>query len=426
MNTAGVGSTTPTTEYALEKYQMLRYEANAQVKIVMTSGTAEIFGTELVCGTDLVLEAGERGTVVTFHGCKITVKGSGLDAFVMDAVEDHDLLQVYVNIHANLQEARKKATEDQSRGPRVLVCGPENVGKSVLCRTLANYAARRGSKPILVDVNVGLNQARGNFHFMTFCRFVFPPPLRLWQSLSPMIYWRDGVNQLADLVNIRSENDAKVFSSGCIIKMGGFSKTPEKKQAGLDAIRTTAAAFEVDTVLVIEDGFLSTFLQEDLPKDVTIIRLPRSSGAVNFTPKQSMRQRDLRISAYFHGENLKRRLHPHHLRLSASEYTVYRVGSEAIPDALLPHGARDAEEETQSWRTPIALTVSRDALKNRMLAVSQATDPEQIASSPVFGFVVVLSVAEDRTHFNVLSPSPELPPSCLLVASICYVDPEGA
>ena len=106
------------------------------------------------------------------------------------------------------------------------------------------------------------------------------------------------------------------------------------------------------------------------------------------------------------------------------QYTVYRVGSEAIPDALLPHGARDAESETQNWRTPIALAVSRDTLKNRLLAVSQATEPDQVASSPIFGFVVVLSVAEDRSSFNVLSPSPELPPSSLLVASICYVDPE--
>ncbi|VDM35163.1 unnamed protein product [Hydatigera taeniaeformis] len=293
---------------------MLRYEANAQVKIVMTSGKAEIFGTELVCGTDLDLQEGERGTVVTFHGCKITVKGSGLDAFVMDAVEDHDLLHVYVNIHANLQEARKKATEDQSRGPRVLVCGPENVGKSVLCRTLVNYAARRGSKPVLVDVNVGLNQICIP---STIAALAVTKPYDLLEGWGleedPL------VNQLAELVNIRSENDSKVFSSGCIIKMGGFSKTPERKETGLEAIRATATAFEVDIVLVIEDGFLSTFLQEDLLKDVTIIRLPRSSGAVNFTPKQSMRQRDMRISAYFHGENFKRRLHPHHLKLSASE-----------------------------------------------------------------------------------------------------------
>lgn len=131
--------------------------------------------------------------------------------------------------------------------------------------------------------------------------------------------FREQVNHLADLVNIRSENDTKVFSSGCIINMSGFSKTQEKKQSGLDAIRTTASAFEADIILVIEDGFLSSFLQEDMPKEVTIIRLPRSSGAINFSPEHLMRQRDLRISAYFHGESLKRRLHPHHLKLNAND-----------------------------------------------------------------------------------------------------------
>ncbi|VDD80566.1 unnamed protein product [Mesocestoides corti] len=429
-----------TTEYVLKKYQMLRYEANAQVKLVLVSGKAEIFGTELVCGTELIMENGQRGTIVTFHGCKILVRGSGLDAFVMTAVEDHDLPHVYMNIHANLQVARKKATEEQSRGPRVLVCGPECVGKSVLCRTLANYATRRGSKPILVDVNVGLNQVCIP---STIAALAVTKPYDLLEGWGleedPLVFcfghldpsanlnlFREQVSQLADLVNIRSENDSKVFSSGCIINMGGFSKTADRKQAGLEAIRTTASAFEVDIVLVIEDGFLSTFLHEDLSKEVKIIRLPRSSGAVNCSPEQCMLQRDLRVSAYFHGENLQRRLHPHHLKLNASEYTVYKVGNEVIPDSLLPHGARDAEEETKGWRTPIALTVSRDTLKNRLLAVSQATELERIPSSPVYGFVVVLSVADDRSSFNVLSPSPELPPNNLLVASICYVDPDGA
>nr|VZI10305.1 unnamed protein product [Spirometra erinaceieuropaei] len=233
--------------------------------------------------------------------------------------------------------------------------------------------------------------------------------------------FREQVNQLADLVNIRSENDAKVFTSGCIINMGGFSKGgKDGKQGGIQAIRTTAAAFEVDTVLVIEDGFLTSFLQEDLPEEVTIIRLPKSSGVVTRSPEQWMRQRDLRVRAYFHGENPQRRLHPHQLTLSTSEYSVYKVGSEAIPDALLPHGAR--EEET--WRTPIPVPINRD-LKNRLLAVSQATEVDQIPEAPIYGFIVVLSVSEDRTSFNVLSPSPEPPPNSLLVCSICYVDPEG-
>ncbi|VEL24551.1 unnamed protein product [Protopolystoma xenopodis] len=102
------------------------------------------------------------------------------------------------------------------------------------------------------------------------------------------------------------------------------------------------------------------------------------------------------------------------------EYTIYKVGSEAIPDALLPHGER--EEET--WRNPIQVPVSRD-LKHRLLAVSQAGEADQVPESPVFGFVVVIAVSDDRTNFTVLSPSPyELPNTNLLLTSLCYVDPE--
>ncbi len=114
--------------------------------------------------------------------------------------------------------------------------------------------------------------------------------------------------------------------------MGAFTKGgKDGKEASLQAIRTTAAAFEVrsiyktrffvqvDFVLVIEDGFLTAFLKEDLPKEVTIVCLPKSSGAVNRSPEQWMRERDSRVRAYFHGENPQRRLHPHQLTLNTSE-----------------------------------------------------------------------------------------------------------
>lgn len=101
--------------------------------------------------------------------------------------------------------------------------------------------------------------------------------------------------------------------------MGAFPKEGDKKQAGLEAIRRTVADFEVDIILVIEDGFLSSSLQKDLPNDVKVIRLPKSSGAVSFSSEQWMRLRDLRVSAYFHGENPQRRLHPHQIKLNADE-----------------------------------------------------------------------------------------------------------
>ncbi|CAL8092161.1 unnamed protein product [Calicophoron daubneyi] len=428
-----------TRTYTLEKYQMLRYEVSSSASIVLVSGTAEIYGTELVCGCELQLSAGQRGTVVTFHGCKLAVHGNEFTTFLISASEDQEILHVYMNIHASLEVLRQKAVADQGRGPRVLVCGHESVGKSTLCRTLASYAARRKHKPILIDVNVGLNQVCIP---TTIAAVAITKPYDLMEGWGleedPLVFcfghvnpasnlnlFREQVNRLAEFVNIRSENDTKVLTSGCIINMSGFSKDDAdggtSKEKGIQAICVTAAAFEVDTVLVIEDGFLTTFLREDLPNEVTIVRLPKSSGVITRSGDQWTRQRDARVCAYLHGENPFRRLHPHQITLKASEYSIYKVGSEAIPDALLPHGQHDDEE---TWRNPVSVPMGRD-LKNRLLAVSQATEPEHVPEAPVYGFIVVVSVADDKSTFTVLSPCPyALPNNLLLLTSICYVDPE--
>ncbi|CAH8572731.1 unnamed protein product [Dicrocoelium dendriticum] len=249
--------------YSLEKYQMLRFEVSTLSSVVLVSGTAEIYGTELVCGSELPLTSGQRGTIVTFHGCKIAVHGSGITTFLISAAEDQEIVHVYMNIHGSLEVLRQKAIKEQSRGPRVLVCGHESVGKSTLCRTFASYAARRKHKPILVDVNVGLNQVCIP---TTIAAVAISKPYDLMEGWGleedPVVFcfghvdpagnlnlYREQVNRLAELVNIRSENDSKIFTSGCIINMSGFrqddSDGGESKAKGIQAIRATAAAFEV-------------------------------------------------------------------------------------------------------------------------------------------------------------------------------------
>ena len=41
------------------------------------------------------------------------------------------------------------------RGPRVMVVGPANVGKSTLAKILSSYAARTGRRPLYIDLDVG-------------------------------------------------------------------------------------------------------------------------------------------------------------------------------------------------------------------------------------------------------------------------------
>lgn len=101
------------------------------------------------------------------------------------------------------------------------------------------------------------------------------------------------------------------------------------------------------------------------------------------------------------------------------KYSIYKVGSEAIPDALLPHGAHEDEE---TWRHPVQVPMGRD-LKNRLLAISQATEPTRVPEAPVYGFIVVVNVSDDKSTFTVLSPCPYEPPNnLLLLTTICYVD----
>jgi polyribonucleotide 5'-hydroxyl-kinase len=65
---------------------------------------------------------------------------------------------MYLNVHAALEQMRRKAETDSGRGPIALVVGPTDVGKSTLCRLLLNYAVRMGRRPIFIDLDVGQGQ----------------------------------------------------------------------------------------------------------------------------------------------------------------------------------------------------------------------------------------------------------------------------
>jgi len=41
---------------------------------------------------------------------------------------------IYLNTHAALEQLKRTAETNDTRGPRVLVVGPQDVGKSTVCR----------------------------------------------------------------------------------------------------------------------------------------------------------------------------------------------------------------------------------------------------------------------------------------------------
>ena len=59
----------------------------------------------------------------------------------------------YANLHFALEDQRLSALESNRLGPRVLVVGPENAGKTSLVKLLAAYATRSGGQPVVVNID---------------------------------------------------------------------------------------------------------------------------------------------------------------------------------------------------------------------------------------------------------------------------------
>lgn len=59
----------------------------------------------------------------------------------------------YLNVHSALEDMRieaDKSEDPQKTGPKVMIVGPQDVGKTTLCQILVNYAVRQSRRPIFV------------------------------------------------------------------------------------------------------------------------------------------------------------------------------------------------------------------------------------------------------------------------------------
>merc|ERR1711865_731442 len=113
----------------------LRLEVQSdQVALTLISGAAEVFGAELAVGHTNVIPSGSKIAAFTWHGCVLEVVGKPDVMYVANETP----MRLYQNIHILLDQRRQAARETGARGPRVLVAGPSDSGKSTLCRILVN------------------------------------------------------------------------------------------------------------------------------------------------------------------------------------------------------------------------------------------------------------------------------------------------
>jgi polyribonucleotide 5'-hydroxyl-kinase len=146
-----------------------RFECSSPITIKLLTGTAELFGTEISPNTPYTFK-GTKSAIFTWHGCNLEITGDTEGEYM---AEETPMVQ-YANIHFALENLRNEAKSRGDLGPRVLIVGPENSGKTSLVKMLTAYAVKSDWQPAVVnlDPRQGMITVPGALSTTTFASLV--------------------------------------------------------------------------------------------------------------------------------------------------------------------------------------------------------------------------------------------------------------
>ncbi|CAL6297853.1 unnamed protein product [Bathycoccus prasinos] len=349
--------------------------------------------------------------------------------------------------------------QKSSAGPRVLIVGPADVGKSSLSKILINYAARQAWSPLFIDLDLGQNAISVPG---TISAAPIDHPINPFEdgahvkSEMPLSYffgdvtvtenskehYKFLVEKIAEMMEARNSKNEHARHSGCIVNTMGWIEG-----LGLELILHAVKSLEIDTVLCLGQERLFQTLSKQFAKDaalaqqqqqknkknkkktsssdddgkkvdaaVEILSLKKSGGVVERTTEFRRKTRDDRFREYFYGfDFVSNPLSPVAQSAFFSSVSFYKVGGGAkAPTSALPIGQ---EASTDPMR--VASVIPSMSLVNAIVAVSHGKTQSDLLTSNVAGFIHIVEVDMHAKRFTYLSPNPgQLPNTNLIVGNV--------
>jgi polyribonucleotide 5'-hydroxyl-kinase len=359
---------------------------------------------------------------------------------------------------------RSQSSLQSSAGPRVLIVGPSDVGKSSLSKILINYAARQAWSPLFIDLDLGQNAISVPG---TISAAPIDHPINPFEegahvnSEMPLSYffgdvtvtenskehYKFLVEKVAEMMEARNAKNDHARHSGCIVNTMGWIEG-----LGLELILHAVKSLKIDTVLCLGQERLFQTLSRQFAKDaalaqqqqqkkekkkksdgggdddgkkegdeasspaVEILSLKKSGGVVERTTDFRRKTRDDRFREYFYGfDFLSNPLSPVAQSAFFSSVSFYKVGGgPKAPTSALPIGQ---ESSTDPMR--VAPVIPSMSLVNAIVAVSHGKTQSDLLTSNVAGFIHIVEVDMNAKRFTYLSPNPgHLPNTNLIVGNV--------
>jgi polyribonucleotide 5'-hydroxyl-kinase len=457
----------PETEYRFE------LDPGSSLAIRLLRGFAEVFGAELAEGKYYLFGHECKAAVFTWQGCTIEVTGTPSTEYISDETP----MYAYANVHLALEKMRVRAlsshhgsplppgpdAEVDPAPPRVLVLGPENSGKTSVCKILTNYAVRAGQgwTPIYVNTNpseggwtipgtisaVPVTAPLGTFSPASTLgsAATSAPTILSSNALLPLVYWYGHpeikrnpllldrlIRNLGENVIERHDLDSEGRASGLIVDTpSSFASSPSSTSADhrQTLIRACVDAFRINVILVVGHEKLNAEMQRTYGNRMTVVKIPKSGGVVELDVQYRQRVQAQQIHTYMYGQvvtpprglsasvigeaDFDGRLAPSSSVIPFGELAFLRIGEKSMaPSSALPIGATRTVNEMHP--IPLDPALSSSGLLNAIVALlASPVHPEEterydeeVLDLQVSGFLAITNVDVPNRKLTILSPSP--------------------
>eukprot|EP00986_Skeletonema_menzelii_P016377 scaffold14392_cov151-Skeletonema_menzelii.AAC.17 len=428
-----------------------------------SGGSAEIFGAEIPPERPIRLTA-TKVAIFTWHGCTLDVSDEDkLDIAYVS--EETDANVSYVNTHAQLEAMRDEAlasllpaTNPQQgmlsdhnkdgdndnadvEGPRVLLVGPADCGKSSLARVLSSYAVKLGRTPLLVDLDASQNmlsvpgtmavcpisadgisaESNGtaslmmsggggsNNAVMPFVLFYGSQDLNDHPDL-----YKAQLDKMGKVIDGRLSGDVDARASGIIVNASGLIE-----DVGYTYLLHAIDSFRINVVIVLGHDRLYSMLgthfkkqaqqQQQQNEDTTtvevvkvtkqpkLIKLPRSGGVVSRDASWLRALRSQCIKRYFYGDTIppkptdpttastsaaastQYRFTPSLVEVPFADVQLHQLSNISLSASMLPVSAKQSTDPIQL--TTLSSSDITPKLQHAVLAVCHPSAVEKYEQS---------------------------------------------
>ncbi|KAK6098749.1 Cleavage polyadenylation factor subunit clp1 [Batrachochytrium dendrobatidis] len=439
-------------KWQLEPEQEFRFEVAPGSKfkgtVKLVSGRAEIFGSELAVGINYVF-TGRKLAVFTWHGCVLETVG----LFTVEYIGYETPMQSYLNVHLALEGMRDAAQLKNEPGPRVIIVGQADSGKTALAKLLINFAAKQSRAPVFVDLDPsqGTVSLPGTLSAMVVgrpldCEEEFGAPLTV-AGTTPLVYYHGQATPLEkislynSIVKKLSLVVDKKLESSENKASGLIADTPSQfaDPNGFEHLNHTIEALKANVILVIghERLYSDLFRKYSDKPGMNVVKLNKSGGVVTRDKEIRRKMQMQRVKEYFYGTH-KTEMMPFSQTVPFSEVVVRRVGEGILaPSSALPLGTERKQQDTKYVKVEPG-----DILLHSILALSQAPLPgvvgpsglptkiytpeeesQTLLESNVAGFIYISEVEDERRKMTVLAPSPgKIPKQFLIMGTLKWMD----